>query len=139
MHYAELISRSNRTDHAWWATAVSVALNSPGVGGRNKNTYRLGSVLTNKRRLYTARHNSYKTHPLLIKFTDYPYLHAESAAIFAQGIKKCENLSLYTVRLMRNGHIAPAHPCEACRAIMKLAGLESAFVSTYEGFEMILL
>lgn len=116
--------------------AKGVALSGSGVGGRNSRSFRLGAVLFDKQhRIITAGVNSYKTHPKLIPFTKYPFIHAEQACILNHGLDNCEGLSIAVVRVKRDGSIGNAEPCETCKTIMKVVGITKCYHSTEDSYK----
>ena len=116
-------------------TAITAAYNSTGVGGRNKNTYRLGCVIIRGKRILAVKNNSYKTHPFLLKFSQFPHLHAEAAAIIGAGLDNCDGADLYVVRITRNNQIALAKPCSnLCRPLIEEVGIRQIFFTYTGGF-----
>lgn len=110
--------------------AYTVALAAPGVGGRTKSAFRLGSVIVDKNRILTARYNELKTHPKLQAFSNWPFLHAESSAILSLGMDNCAYLDLYVIRIRRDLSIAPSKPCDACLSLIKKVGIKRVYYST---------
>lgn len=114
--------------------ATLVALSSPGVGGKTKQTFRLGAVLFDRKgRVLKAKVNSYKTNPRLSKYTEYPHVHAEQACILSYGLDNCEGLSLMVVRVRRDGSLADSKPCSVCKKMLDNCGLKSVWYSTKDG------
>lgn len=112
--------------------ALAVAISSEGTGKRN--SYRLGAVLFDRiGKIVAAKTNSKKTHPTLSRYTDYPYLHAESACVIGHGMDNCGGLSLMVVRVLRDGTIALSKPCDVCQAVMARSGLEDVYYTTDGG------
>ena len=112
--------------------ATGAALASPGVGGRNRS-YRVGAAIFNRRRVLSVRHNSYKTHPQLLRYTDFPFLHAEQAAILAYGLDNCVGCEIVVVRVRRDGSLAMAKPCHVCQTFIRKAGIEAVHFTTDNG------
>lgn len=115
--------------------AYSVALSGPGVGGRNRHTFKLGAVIVDRKRVVMARFNCLKTHTKLRSYSPWPYLHAESYAILSLGLENCNNKTMYVVRVRSDGSIGLALPCSSCMALIKAVGIREVFYSTYEGYE----
>lgn len=113
--------------------AYAAALCSTGVGGKNKN-FRLGAVLVRKKKILTAKCNSYKTHPKINKYYQWPTLHAEAAAILSLGMDNCEGTSLYVLRILRNKDIALAKPCKYCMRLIDSVGIKHIFYTTSYGY-----
>lgn len=135
MHYKEFISGIEIARHRRMFDIVSmIALDGPGVGGSNGHTFRLGAVLVKGPIGIVSRYNSYKTHPALVKFTAYPYLHAEQAVILFQGLDNCEGLSLFTLRITRQDEIALSKPCNVCLELIKLAQIDDVYYTTATGY-----
>jgi deoxycytidylate deaminase len=91
------------------------------------------ATLLKKGKPLLTKRNSLKTHPLLKQHTKYPYLHAESAVIFALGIDKCSNLDLYVQRFRRDGRISMAKPCKTCMKIIKQANIRRIYYTNWSG------
>lgn len=114
------------------AIAIAKAYGSPGVGGRNHNTFRLGAAIFSKSILFASGHNSYKTHPKTQNISVWPHLHAEQAAIFSLGMNNCKNKVMYVARVMKNGHIGLAMPCSICQKLIKTVSLKVVYYSCYK-------
>lgn len=114
--------------------AKAVAMAGPGVGGRNHNRFKIGAVLFGSRGVVNAKHNSYKTHPMLTKYTNFPFLHAETACILGEGLDHCHGLDLIVVRLFNGSNsLALAKPCNVCQEVIKEAGLRNVYYSNNNG------
>jgi len=112
--------------------AYAVALSGQGVGPRY--AFRHGAVLFDRSgKILSAKSNSLKTHPKLAKFTDYPYLHAESACILGHGMDNCEGLSLLVLRVLKNDQISLSKPCVICQRVIEDAGLKSVYYTDVNG------
>lgn len=111
-----------------FTAAYAVALAGPGVGS-NKN-YRLGCVVAKRKRVVSAGFNSYKTHPVLIKYTAYPYLHAEQAALISYGLDSCKGMDIYVIRITKANQIAIAKPCDICLNIISTCGINTIRYTT---------
>lgn len=111
---------------------TNIALSSEGVGA-NKN-YKVGAILFRKKRIITAKANSYKTHTALAKLTKYPHLHAETNCILSQGLDNCNDLSLLVLRVRRPGiQLSMAKPCPICTELIHQAGLDKVYYSDWNG------
>lgn len=114
--------------------AKAVALSGDGVGGRGKDSFRLGAVLFDKRgRVVASGTNSYKTHPKLAPFTEYPFIHAEQACLLKYGLDNCEGLCMMVVRVLKDGSFANAKPCSVCSSLLRACGVRDVYYSTKEG------
>ena len=111
--------------------AKAVAMTASGVGQRC--TFRLGSVLVHKNRIVSVGINSYKTHPMLVNRTPWPFLHAEQHAIIRQGTDNCEGLVLYVARVLKNNDLALAQPCDVCNDLIKEVGIKQVIYSIDAG------
>ena len=112
--------------------AYAVALSGQGVGPRY--AFRHGAVLFDRSgKILSAKSNSLKTHPKLVKFTDYPYLHAESACILGHGMDNCEGLSLLVLRVLKNDQVSLSKPCVICQRIIEDAGLKNVYYTDVNG------
>lgn len=134
-----LIHSLPTTPHTrFFQIAYSLALNSPGVGGKKKNNFRLGSLIINRQNhILSARFNLNKTHPLLSKYFKFPYLHAEAYCILSLGFDNCKNHTLYVARIHRNNHIAMARPCKECLNLCKFVKIKTIYYTTETGYEKI--
>lgn len=106
--------------------ARSAALEAEGVGKRR--SYRLGAVLFDDRgRVWSVKTNKLKTHPVLAKYTQFPYLHAETACVLGHGLDNCNGMNIMVVRVLRDGTPAISNPCCVCRDVMSLAGIHTVY------------
>jgi tRNA(Arg) A34 adenosine deaminase TadA len=120
------------TNNRYFQHAKTAALCSPGVGGRTKDTFRLGAVLVERKRVVAASFNSYRTHPLLAKYTEFPFKHAETAVIIKQGLLNCVGLDLYVLRIGRGKPVGLAKPCNICMKWIESAGIARVYYSINE-------
>ncbi len=105
---------------------------SQGVG-RTRN-YKLGAVLFDKKgKVISVASNSYRTHPVWAKYTEFPFLHAESHAIIRRGLDNCSSLSLLVVRTLANGNLSMATPCQQCQTLIRDAGIKNVYYSNWNG------
>jgi tRNA(Arg) A34 adenosine deaminase TadA len=111
--------------------AKAVCLAAEGTG-RNKN-FKVGAILFKKNHIYAARSNSYKTHPHILLYSNYPYLHAESACILSHGLDNCYGMDLMVTRMLRNKQLCMAKPCEACMSLIKDVGISNVYFTNWEG------
>ena len=115
----------------FFTAAKAVAMNSPGVG--RKNTFRLGAVIVEKNSILSVGNNSYKTHPLMARRTEWPFLHAEQLAIIRRGLDHCDGHDLYVVRILKNLNYAISFPCEVCRKLIFDVGIRNVFYINEDG------
>jgi len=112
--------------------AMEVALK--GVGTGTRRCYRVGAVLFNRRGILRAKSNSYKTHPLVLKYSKYPYLHAEAHCLVSHGLDNCEGLDMCVVRLHKDDRtLSMAKPCDCCSSLLKYAGINKVYYSNWTG------
>jgi tRNA(Arg) A34 adenosine deaminase TadA len=96
--------------------------------------YKLGAVLFDKRgRIINAKGNSRKTHPLLLRYSNYPYLHAESHCIVSHGLDNCRGLSLMVCRCDSSRRLTMARPCVACLRLIQEVGISKVYYTDWEG------
>ena len=111
--------------------ARSVALASPGTGKRN--SYKVGAILFKGKNIYAARHNELKTHPKLSKFSEFPFLHAESNCVISHGISHSHGLDLICTRVLADGSLTMSKPCPVCETFLDHAGIRKVFYTNWEG------
>ncbi len=112
--------------------AINQAKKSKGIGS-NKN-YRLGAVLFDKkRRVLAVESNSYKTHPLVLGFSEYPTLHAEMNCLVHNGLDNSENCDIMVARIRKDNSLGLAKPCPSCEAALRYAGIHKVYYTTNEG------
>jgi tRNA(Arg) A34 adenosine deaminase TadA len=96
--------------------------------------YKLGACLYDKRgRIINAKGNLRKTHPALLRFTEHPYLHAETHCVVSHGLDNCDGLRLFVLRLDASGQPTMAKPCDVCLSIGRLVGLSSIGYTDWKG------
>jgi len=131
-----ITSLSKDPKYKFLYAAYMAALCSSGIG---RNSFRLGSVLVYKNKIIKCKHNIGKTHPKLCKFTEFPFIHSESACILSNGLDNCENCIIYTVRILSNNEIALAKPCTTCYKLMQYTNIKKCYFTTKEGYNYIIL
>lgn len=115
---------ANQRDRTMFTAAYAVAICGEGAGGNKHSTFRLGAVLVKKNRPVASSVNSYKTHPVARRLSEWPFLHAEMAAIIKCGLDNCEGLTLYVCRVRRDRTIGSAKPCAACEKLIQEVGIK---------------
>lgn len=118
-------------------SAIAAAHASPGVGGRSGSTFRVGAAIYKGSNLLIAKSNTYGQSTKLLKFTQYPNLHAETNAILHLGIDRACGTTLYIARVLRSGGTALAKPCEVCHRWIQLSGIKRVYYTTSEGVELL--
>lgn len=111
--------------------ARAVALTSSGTGQRN--SFRVGAVLLDRNKIITAKANSYKTHPILSKYSKWPFQHAESACIISHGLDNCHGLDLLVTRINKKGNFTMAKPCPSCMALIRDVSLRNVYYTNWKG------
>lgn len=109
-------------------TTTKAAMLTPGI-----KRYKLAASLIDKGRIVCVKGNSRKTHPLQLKHSPYPYLHAESHCIIGHGLDNCSGLDLLVVRVVSNGKLTMAAPCEHCLNLCRKVGLANVYYSDWKG------
>ena len=110
--------------------ANGAALAAPGIGERNN--FRHGAVLFDRRRIINAKYNLLKTHPKLSSFTKYPFLHAESNCIISHGVDNCAGLYLLVCRISMANELCLSKPCRTCVDFAKYANIAAIYYTTDE-------
>lgn len=79
--------------------------------------------------------NTSRTHPVAARYSDYPYIHSELAAILAAPVRPVElrEYDLINLRVMRDGSLGMAKPCRYCRRLLQDFQFKSVFYSNNEG------
>lgn len=80
-----------------------------------------------------TRTNLKKTHPYLAKYTEYPYLHAESHVVLSYGVDDCKGLDIYVTRQKKDGSFTMAKPCSVCMRILHEVGIRKVFYTNWKG------
>jgi len=117
--------------------------------------YRLGAIIVNyKDQIISAGHNSYKSHPIQARLamkvmsmnqitsSSVPcgpkiinskkiFLHAEIITLIRSPIT--QNMILIVGRILKNGKLAMAKPCEICQEYIKETGIRETFYSNQYG------
>lgn len=109
------------------------------ASGAGRNDFRLGAALVYKKNILTVRNNSGKTHPALVKFTEFPFLHSESNAILSIGMDNCSDCILYVIRILKNNDIVLSKPCCSCMKLIECVGIKKVYYSTNTGYEELVI
>jgi len=115
----------------FFEAARSVAMVSKGIGKR-KN-FRHGAVIVNKNKILSVGHNSYKTHPIMAKYTIFPHLHAEQSAIINLGLFNCAGTDLYVVRINRQNDFMMSKPCIVCKRLIDEITIRNVYYTDRQG------
>jgi tRNA(Arg) A34 adenosine deaminase TadA len=93
--------------------------------------FKHGAVLYQGKKIISKGHN--KT---IVKDVIFNSIHAEMSAIKNAKqlkIKRSNNLTMYVVRINRNGVFLNSKPCEHCQKIMKSFGVHKCIYSSTDG------
>ena len=115
----------------FFEAAKAAALVSEGVGKRK--SFKHGAVIVKKNQVLASGHNSYKTHPLMAKYTPFPHLHAEQKAIINLGLDNCAGLDLYVVRINKQKDFMMSKPCSVCRMLIDKVGIRNVYYTDENG------
>lgn len=111
--------------------ALNLAKKRPLIVPRGRNTLsRFVAVLSNNTQTFVGR-NSYKTHPLQLRYSEFPHLHAEISCLIQAcnhhtsilGVRRNYNprdfdfsdYSISVARVLADGSSGLAKPCEYCQ------------------------
>jgi hypothetical protein len=92
-------------------------------------------VLYRRGKIISVGHNQKKTHPLVFRFYDYPYLHAEASCIIKAHGVDLHNAVLACVRINCRGDVVYSRPCSGCIAMMRHYGIHTMVYSSKDGVE----
>ena len=102
---------------------------------KSKSRFRVGCVLAKGDRIISSGFNKMdKTCPTATKNGEYS-IHAEIAA--CRGLRPYDvaGASAYVCRILQNGALAMAGPCEMCRRVLRQMGIKKVYYSTSKGWE----
>jgi len=98
------------------------------------------SFIFDRSRLVSMGVNSYKTHPLNLKYNyinkkkeNINYLvgtHSEMSAVIKLGLNNCSGLVLVNVRINRKNELDYSFPCSGCRDMIFKMGFDKVFYTT---------
>ena len=105
---------------------------------QNTSRFRLGCVALDRHGnvVVKATNSMDKTHPMQYKYAkkkgrpEAKFLHAECAALIRA---KTDVYTLIVVRLLKNGSLANAMPCEICSEAIRIAGVRNVVFSNEFG------
>ena len=110
--------------------AILAAFKSKGTG-RARN-FRVGACIFNHK-IIIAKENTYKTHPFALKYSPYPYLHAETNCLVSAGLDNCKGCDIIIVRLKRDKSLSMALPCLSCLRSLRYVGIRNIYYSDWNG------
>jgi len=113
--------------------AYTASLAGPGVGAGG---FKHGAVIVNGGTIISAGFNQYKTHPILVPQTEFPYLHAETHSMFKFGLDNISGATMYVVRIRPHKYIGLSMPCEVCQYFIKKAKISHVYYTTNEGYDI---
>lgn len=105
------------------------------LGGTKQGKFKLAATLVDSSGwpISTAV-NQYKTHPALVPFFKYPYLHAEANTILKKGLDNCSGYDIVVVRVRRdNGNVTMAKPCKCCESLINHVGIKNIYYTNWNG------
>lgn len=111
----------------------------------NKSTsrFRLGAVLFHRNQVISTGYNCMKkTHPLQQKFSRKEItlgLHAEIHACLGVSVSDLIRSEIYVARILRNGSLALAKPCQVCQKFLEDVGISKVTYTTAAGHEVMSL
>ena len=113
--------------HSYFRLARSQALKSP-------SRFRLGAVLTKKRKIISAGFNMmHRTHPIMNKFAHIPFTmgtHAEVHACIGVPLADLIGAEMYVYRVLKNGQPALSKPCKTCQNFLRSVGVSKVYYTT---------
>ncbi len=99
--------------------------------------YRLGAIITQKKRHVSAGRNSRKTHARTVReYQYYGPTHAEADAMLRA---KGEGDTLYVVRIKKDGSLAMSKPCFRCLQMAKDRGIQTIIYTDADGQPQIMV
>ena len=104
------------------------ALVTPGV-----KRYKLAAGLFERNKLIAVKGNSLKTHPLQLRHSPYPHLHAESHCIIHHGLDNCADYNLLVLRVLTSGRLTMSYPCDHCLNLIRHVGIANVYYSDWNG------
>ena len=105
----------------------------PGCGGYGGSFQHGAALYGHANRLIIAKGNLLKTHPKLVEFSEFPFLHAESRVILSHGMDQCHGLNLAVIRISNGCGFTMSRPCAACMALIHQVGIKEVYYSDYMG------
>lgn len=109
----------------------NLAKTGEGVGSNGNKL--AACVVDKKGNVLATSTNSYKTHPLLRKFYEYPHLHAEAKAAISAGVHNCKNKEVVVVRVGTRDNLTMANPCPKCRSFLRFLGIKRVHYTDWSG------
>lgn len=110
------------------AAAMKAATNTQGI-----KRYKLGAVLFKRNRIFATGGNRRKTHPALVRYSAFPYLHAESDCVLRHGVAESKNCNILVVRIDVLGKLTMAKPCDVCLSFLRASGIREVYYSSWDG------
>ena len=109
------------------------------MASKSTSKFRLGAVLVQRGYvLNTSTNNMGRTHPAMErhrKGASFPLgLHAEVGACLGVAPGELVGSEIYVARVLRNGSLALAKPCEICQRFLRAVGVERVYYSSHEGW-----
>ena len=74
--------------------------------------------------------NMTKTHPRAVRSYEYPYIHAELAAMIGVDEDELKGATAFVARIGRSGKIRIAKPCDGCQEELRRYGIKEVWYTT---------
>ena len=99
---------------------------------QSQSKFRMGAILTKGSNVINVGvNNMYKTHPITSRYTHRPLgTHAEVSVCKRVTPEDIIGSTIYICRVLKNGKIAMAAPCECCMQILTLFSVRGVYFST---------
>lgn len=95
--------------------------------------HKMGCVIVRKNKVVSLGFNEIKTHTRSIH--KYNMLHAEISAIIGCSFEDLRGSEAYIFRQRKDGGLAMARPCEACRLALARAGIAKVYYTSESGYQ----
>jgi len=113
------------------------------MASKSTSKFRLGAVLAKRNRVISAGYNQMqKTHPLQNRYYEGDGvlgLHAEVHACIGVPAGDLLGAEIYVARLLKNGSVAMAKPCDTCRKFLASVGIVKVTFTTDGGNKELIL
>lgn len=108
------------------------------IAKKSVSRFRLGAVLARKGRVISTGFNDMRrTHPKMQKFNPdkswTPGLHAEVDACLGVERNELQGADLFVARILKNGSVAIAKPCEICVKFLLDVGIRRVYFTDING------
>ena len=108
------------------------------TAGKSPSRFRLGAVLARRNQVLSTGHNNMaRSHPLQQKYaTNRSFvlgLHAEVDACLGVAEADLEGADLYVARILKDGRVAMAKPCQVCIKFIIDVGIRRVYYTQWDG------